>query len=410
MSRKLGPSFILLFFVILIAGCSKTVTEPNNGAPARGVLSGVILDGASGDPLPGATITSEGRTAITNSSGTFEIDSLLTGKDAITISKLGYDGITDTVIIITDHLTQYTGSIFPSSQGLIGSWEQVTSGTLENLSSACYATKTTIYACGFDGTLLRSSDAGQSWSLIPTPTQENLYCVHFSDANKGVIMGNNGAIYTTADAGKTWSASPDGNGYAFRNVSFVDALHGYAVGGVSSFSCAIVKTTDGGATWSDESSNLLAGPLYGVHFTSSTTGFVGTYDGYVFKTTDGGTTWNKVYASNAWVRSIFFTAPSLGTFVGTVGTIQHTNDGGLTWSEQGQIRNISLNSVAYSDFKHGLTAGESGSIYLTRDGGANWLDQTVTGLNLSLLGVALADSTHGVIVGENGTILKPIIK
>ncbi len=401
----------LIFGSLLISGCGKTTTEP--GAPSRGVLTGTILDAFTSAPVSGATVSffSGKNSAITGVDGKFEIDSLPIGKDAMTITKTGYNTLTDSVTIITDHLVNYSGFLNPLLKGWITSWQQVGSGTAVTLTNACYATKTTIYVCGFGGTVLRSTDGGATWNSVPTNFSGNYYCVHFSDAKTGFVMGNGGTIQRTTDAGLTWTGLNGNNKYNYRNISFSDALNGTAVGSGNSVAAAY-RTTDGGASWTDQTGNLsiAPSPLYGVACASPAVGYIGGTDGSIFKTVDGGSSWVNVHSGSAWVRSISFTDPNTGTYVGAGGTISQTTDGGLTWNAQGSSPIVSLNGITNSDFRHATAVGENGTIMHTRTGGATWLNQSVNGFNGQFYGSAFADSIHGVIVGDNGAILIPVIQ
>ena len=401
----------LLLALLIYSGCGKTATGPNT--PLRGVLNGKILDATTSAPIGGATVSffNGKNVATTDANGNFEIDSLPIGNDILTVTKSDYITLTDSVEIATDHLTTYAGFMTPKFKGFITGWQSVNSGTTAVLINACFATKSVVYACGFAGTVLRSTDAGATWTGVGAPTQENLYCIHFSDALTGVIMGNNGAIFRTTDGGGTWNVS-NGNGYNFRNLSFSDAFHGTAVGGINSGATPVLyRTTDGGVTWVDQSSSLSSTSvqaLYGVAFANSTEGFVGGIDGQVLKTTDGGSNWSVAYAGNSWIRSIYFTDQNSGTEVGAGGVIHHTTDAGFSWPAQTGGLNATLNNVTNSDPRHSTIVGDAGTILHTRNAGAAWLNQSINGLQWKLNASAFADSVHGVVVGENGTIMTPV--
>ena len=70
--------------------------------------------------------------------------------------------------------------------------------------------------------------------------------------------------------------------------SIVDADTGWAVGS----SGILWKTTDGGSTWSTQTSGTTR-DLYGVYFLDPNTGFVIGASGTTLKTTDGGSNWTR---------------------------------------------------------------------------------------------------------------------
>ena len=104
------------------------------------------------------------------------------------------------------------------------------------------------------------------WSPQTRKVQLNLNDVHFADASNGWVVGDavgvtgDGGILRTTDGGATWS-KVSGITTDLYGVDFIDASNGWAVGSGG----AILRTTDGGATWSAQTSNtpatLRGGPL-----------------------------------------------------------------------------------------------------------------------------------------------------
>ena len=79
----------------------------------------------------------------------------------------------------------------------------------------------------------------------PLPTGNSLYDVWMTDANTGTAVGAFGIIVRTTDGGTTWTAQDSGNFKKKKIVWFTDATTGTAVGDGGT----IVRTTDGGTTW-----------------------------------------------------------------------------------------------------------------------------------------------------------------
>jgi len=63
----------------------------------------------------------------------------------------------------------------------------------------------TVVAVGGFGTILRTTDGGDSWTLQPSGTTENLFGVSFVDANTGTAVGDHETILRTDDGGDTWT-------------------------------------------------------------------------------------------------------------------------------------------------------------------------------------------------------------
>ena len=67
--------------------------------------------------------------------------------------------------------------------------------------------------------------------------------VSFTDANNGTVTGSHGTILRTTNGGSTWTPQNSGTLEGLYGVSFTDANTG-----------TILRTTNGGATWAPQES------------------------------------------------------------------------------------------------------------------------------------------------------------
>ena len=141
-------------------------------------------------------------------------------------------------------------------------------------------------ATGDNGTIIRTTDGGNSWAIQPSGTINTLYGVSFTDVNHGTAVGAFGTVVRTTDGGNTWSSQTSGTTNGLLAVSFTDANTGTAVGENG----AIVRTTDGGNTWASETSGT-TNNLNAVSFTDANNGTTVSWYGIILRTTDGGATW-----------------------------------------------------------------------------------------------------------------------
>jgi hypothetical protein len=74
--------------------------------------------------------------------------------------------------------------------------------------------------------------------------------ISFFNANTGWAAGNSGTILSTTDGGDTWTAQNSGVSSALNGIYFTNARIGWAVG----VSSTILKTANSGITWSLETS------------------------------------------------------------------------------------------------------------------------------------------------------------
>ena len=114
--------------------------------------------------------------------------------------------------------------------------------------------------------------------------------VYFANANTGYAAGYNMTILKTTNGGSSWTIVNSGTQGGLNCVYFTDANTGYASGGYLDVFLniwgIILRTTDGGLSWIPVNSGNFSW-LYSVHFPESNTGYsVGLY-GTIIKTTDG---------------------------------------------------------------------------------------------------------------------------
>ena len=84
----------------------------------------------------------------------------------------------------------------------------------------------------------------------PIPSSNGLWGVSFTDVNIGTAVGDAGTILRTTDGGETWVNQSINKISWIGRISFTDANHGTAVGyDVLADSGLILRTTNGGQNW-----------------------------------------------------------------------------------------------------------------------------------------------------------------
>jgi photosystem II stability/assembly factor-like uncharacterized protein len=288
------------------------------------------------------------------------------------------------------------------------------------LTSVTFPTWQTGYMAGHYGTILKTTDQGETYTILSTGTHRNLNAIYFSDELNGIAIGDSGTIITTTDGGVSWAVQSTGIG-PLKSLSFIDADTGY-VTGLRTLGFVntgfIQKTTDGGATWTE----ILTSPLYEFNtilFTDDHIGFVAgirhpQYECFILKTTDAGNTWHEMktpYCQGDVILSLFFTDAQTG-YAGSSFSIFRTLDSGQNWV---RMDSISFNNYAihFVDDMTGFAAGgyfdpywgiAPGHIYSTYDGGMTW--QKSNTYQRVFYGLAFPDIHTGIAVGDDGIILK----
>lgn len=203
--------------------------------------------------------------------------------------------------------------------------------------------------------------------------------VDFVDASTGWAVGavvnplnpteNFPAIIRTLDGGLTWSAqtSPFALG-VLTDVDFVDANSGWAVGtDATSTAPQILHTSDGGATWAVQPTPVATGEVVTVDFVDATTGYAVGTEGMlplVLKTIDGGSNWSTVSPAvpGGTGTALDFLSPSVGWITGSVASdpfIRQTINGGASYTVQAEpVTEGLLTSVDFVDANRGWAVGQ----------------------------------------------------
>ncbi|RAK69677.1 T9SS type A sorting domain-containing protein [Hymenobacter edaphi] len=214
--------------------------------------------------------------------------------------------------------------------------------------------------------------------------------------------------------GTTWTAGAGTSLGTSQFVTFVSALDANTawVSTISQAGGKILKTTDGGATWTTQTTATQFGgadsyPNF-VYFFNATEGVaLGDPDGAtpgmeIYTTTNGGTTWTR--ATNipaalgtelgALNPSGMTTPPAVfGNsiwFPTTEGRVYYSTNKGLTWSVSDTGLNDEISAISFASATAGLavvsTSGGAQQVKRTTDGGVTWTTVTYTG---TLRGLAL---------------------
>ena len=169
-----------------------------------------------------------------------------------------------------------------------------------------------------------------------------------------------------------WLVQNSGTNQALQSVFFMDDQIGYAAGdGI--LSSTLLKTTNGGTTWTSLPNNITTGEVLGLYFTEANAGWVRTHSG-LHQTTDGGVTWTKrLDFSRNNQGGVTFKNATIGITYGSNQTPYYTLDGGQTWQASTLPNSSFIWYVHYVGGSSGVVYGvDYNDLYKSSDNGVNW--------------------------------------
>jgi photosystem II stability/assembly factor-like uncharacterized protein len=279
------------------------------------------------------------------------------------------------------------------------------------------------WAVNADGNIIKTSDGGDSWAQQAHFDDVYLRSVGFANASTGWVgtLSPTLRLVHTKNGGASWQSVnlPAGAPRAICGICVVDANTVYASGtNFPNRPTGVIKTTDGGATWTAIDMSAHAAILVDIFFKNANEGWVvGGRDDVgrptpqrirddvrpaILHTTDGGATWTDRLAQirthfprGEWgwkiqmldAQTLFV---SLENFLD--GAIARSDDGGLTWQRipiNDRQRNANLEGIGFVDRNRGWVGGwgdreaVGGFTSASTDGGLNWDNANKVGFRLN---------------------------
>lgn len=189
--------------------------------------------------------------------------------------------------------------------------------------------------------------AGPTWDVMSSPTPNLLYKLSFLDSLRGWAAGFNGTIIKTIDGGRSWEIQVSGLTNDIHDIAMLDDRFGWGlaferfVDTLTWYGTRILKTTNGGTTWTNQPYPVTGEFFNSIVFQDSLRGWIAGGFGHMLQTADGGTTWLPVETDSTACRNWslinveFFTQRygfAMGGNLDIVGVVWRTTDGGFHWT------------------------------------------------------------------------------
>lgn len=281
------------------------------------------------------------------------------------------------------------------------------------------------WAVNSDGRIYVTSDGGETWAAQTFLASSYLRCLGFSSVTHGWVGTLSGPdrLYRTVDGGLNWTPvqnlPSDGPRRICGLVAVSDEVVFASGTNYPHEPAAVLRTTDGGASWDFLDLGGMPALLVDIYFEDTLLGWVvGGIDEVahpdrptqrrdvvpaVFHTSDGGETWFNQTELNAqlgdfprgeWGWKIQKLNDTL--FVSCEnfldGAILRSDDLGTTWRRlrvNDKQRNSNLEGIGFRDSQTGWVGGwgdrdfQGGFTSATQDGGQNWDDANHVGFRLN---------------------------
>ena len=281
-------------------------------------------------------------------------------------------------------------------------WQSQRSGTDARLRGISVVDDKVAWASGARGTVLRTIDGGRVWQALKVPGAEALDFRDIdavSDRAAYVLSIGNGPdsrIYKTEDSGQAWTLQfqNDDPKAFFDAMAFWDASRGIAFSDSIDGRFVIIRTLDGGRTWTRIPPESLPPAL------DNEGAFAAS-----------GTNVAVFGKQHVWI----------GTGAAAKSRVLHSADAGATWTVADTPLaagpSTGIFSIAFRDARHGIVVGGDYSkeneavdnAAITSDGGKTWT--LVTGLTGYRSVVAHVGSSRGaqiwMAVGPSGSDMSP---
>jgi photosystem II stability/assembly factor-like uncharacterized protein len=193
--------------------------------------------------------------------------------------------------------------------------------------------------------------------------------------------GQTGAVLKSTDGGSTWSGIVTGLTQDLRRVRLA---HGSADSVVVGGACAVRRSDDGGQTFArlpfTASDASCPSPLSALSFPSATVGYLALESGAVLSTADRGRTFSRRTTIPGGVPlDLLCTGESACLAVTAGGAIQRTTDGASSWTQVGSLPGTALRALHAADATTLYAVGDNLAVMKSEDGGGKWSRVSVSG-------------------------------
>jgi photosystem II stability/assembly factor-like uncharacterized protein len=249
-----------------------------------------------------------------------------------------------------------------------------------------------VVAVGERGLVLTSDDATRTWRQSPTPVSVSLTALRFADATRGYAVGHGGTVLATTDGGQSWARVLEG-----RKIAQLELEAAKASGEPAALKAAERLVADGA---DKPLLDLLA-------LDAQRVVVVGAY-GIALASEDGGATWTswRSRLDNPKELHLYAVRKRGDAIVvaGEQGLLRWSTDAGKSFKALTPPYKGSFFTVELPADGEIVVAGLRGNVWRSTDNGANWT-QIANPVPASITGSASRADGSLVLVNQAGMVL-----
>lgn len=252
-----------------------------------------------------------------------------------------------------------------------------------------------ICSCSNDDNLSQSTN----WNIINNVTYKGLSDIEFYNNDFGVISGDMGTLLKTENGGASWSELDVGTNHTFVKTFVLNENEFFTS------RIGIFKTNDSGISFNELGGlSDYAGSIFAIHFFDSDNGLI-YKNGSILKTIDGGQTWTVSYSNAGYASIMQFVSGNVGYIAGgisydgrSIGELHKTMDGGNTWSPI-DIQTSAIQSMYFLSEQIGYISNFDNEFFITRNGGSDW--EIIGNSPIAFFNMVFLDDNTGYGIGGN---------
>jgi photosystem II stability/assembly factor-like uncharacterized protein len=177
----------------------------------------------------------------------------------------------------------------------LAQWEILNEGTIGYPITMDFVSEDVGWILRSEGEMLKTIDGGQTWTVLQSEDQLSFRMIDFLNDSVGWSIGNDNVIYKTESGGTDWSAkkipAPQ-DWWSYSSIQVLDENHVFIAGDIKIF-----KTTDDGASWVNLSLIGIDRIYYQINFLTPQVGMVfgiiANTGSMIIRTTNGGSSWTQ---------------------------------------------------------------------------------------------------------------------